>query len=269
MQGEQALDLAPKEVASEKESPSATPLAEFSYRLQWFEISIPFWSVASGIWNFFLHRRISDLIFAAVHFLTFVRTSILKFRLRDCQYYVFPEGLALIQRDQMIAFLWEEIDTTENKANENLFRNFWSFVIKGYSLRFLVTRRDGAQFTFTDLLPKYEKLWEIIQQQTLPILLSRALEYYRAGQPVCFGPLRLDLDGVGHGRKSLAWSDLQEILVTENKVLIREKDRWWPWFMASTSRIPNVHVFRSMTEVIQRDLSHRIKDCLEAGCSGR
>jgi hypothetical protein len=269
MQEERALDLAPKEIASEKKPSGATPLAEFSYRLQWFEVLFPFGSVASGIWNFFVHRHISELIFAVVHFLTFVRTSILKFCLRDCQYYVFPEGLALIQRDKMTAFLWEEIDTIEQKANENLFRNFWSFVIKGYGLRFLVTRRDGAQFTFTDLLPKYEKLWEIIQQQTLPVLLEQALKDYRAGQTVRFGPVRLHLVGVSHGRKSLAWSDLQEIVITDKMVLIREKDRWWPWFKACTTQIPNVHVFRSMTEIIQRELSHRTKDCLEIGCSGR
>jgi hypothetical protein len=254
MQGERQLTLAPPQTPSEKVPRSASPLAEFSYRLQWYDLLSLGLFVAWAILKFFVIANILFLIAGIINGLMAVRTLTRRYYLWDVKIYQFPEGLALIRQDQMTAFLWEEIDTIEHQANVQLLPNLWSFIIKGFSLRFVVQRWDGAQLTFNDFLPKYNKLWEIIQQETLPVLLPRVLKSYRAGKTVSFGPLRLNLGGLSYGKKMLAWRDVEEISIDSYTVSIQEKDRWWPWFKVSTTRIPNVLVFQSMTDLIQQEM---------------
>jgi hypothetical protein len=160
MQGEQQLTLAPPQTPSEKVPRTGSPLTEFSYRFQSYDLLSLGLFVVLAILKFFIFANILFLIAGIINGLMAVRTLVRRYYLRHVKIYQFPEGLALIRRDQMTAFLWEEVDTIEHKANVQLFRNFWSFLIKGFSLRFVVKSRDGAQLTFTDFLPKYNKLWE-------------------------------------------------------------------------------------------------------------
>jgi hypothetical protein len=77
---------------------------------------------------------------------------------------------------------------------------------------------------------------------------------YRAGKTLSFGPLRLTQGGLGYGNKTLAWRDVEEIEIDEYSVLIREKDRWWPWLKVSPTRIPNLLVFQNITDLVRQEM---------------
>jgi hypothetical protein len=156
---------------------------------------------------------------------------------------VFPEGVVRVRRGDTQALFWEEI--TKLWQHKNAFN--WAYAWNG-ALVFTVQRADGAELFFDDSLPELRELGEILQRETLPYLLPKALDAFDAGQTLDFGEVRISHKGLGQTKDSLSWREIKSILLTESEITVFKKNKWGHWFHTTVSEIPNFHVFRALVE---------------------
>jgi hypothetical protein len=151
---------------------------------------------------------------------------------------VYPEGVVQLRKDQMRAAFWDEIDTISFKSSSRGLHSMWT----GESITLHCS--NGQEITFDDSLPRMQELVEMVQRETLPSLLARAVEGYQSGRTLDFGKLCVNQGGVSQEKQSLAWADIQEIKFHKSGVAIYKKGKWTGWGEATVSETANFHVLR-------------------------
>jgi hypothetical protein len=156
---------------------------------------------------------------------------------------VYQEGLVRLQRDKANAFFWDEVETVIQKKNKEA----WSKAAAG-SLVVTVRRCNGEEYHFDDTLPDLKRLADLIRRETLRHLLPRALDAYHAGNVLAFGKLRLGPSGLARDKDTLAWDQVKEIKIDDDKVTIQKKGNWLAWCTVPLSEVHNAHVFAALVE---------------------
>jgi hypothetical protein len=161
---------------------------------------------------------------------------------------VFPEGLVRAHRGKVQAVFWEEIQTINQQVNVGAVSKIMSS-----SLVFVVQRASGEELHFDGYLPDLKKLGAILQRETLRHLLPRALAVYQRGEPVAFGKLQVSRAGISNGKDTLPWSEVKEVKVEESSVSVSKEGKWWTWYTAVITEVPNAHVFQALAQLIQSE----------------
>jgi hypothetical protein len=165
------------------------------------------------------------------------------FRSRGLQVLVFPEGLLRLHRDAANAFLWEEIDFVRQRKIDGV----WARLTKG-ALVVEVRRTDGTVVQFDDSLAHLKKLRNLLHQESLPVLLPRALNSLEGGGTLRFGELRVSREGLRKGAAALPWSGVGEVRTDDGTLRILQKGKRWSWFSAPTADLPNLHVLQVLLD---------------------
>src|SRR5262245_36699700 len=149
---------------------------------------------------------------------------------------VYPHGF-LYARGRHIDFCpWERVQA------------FWCYQYAPpetmHRHKYWVTRDDGVVFAFKgSRLNDVRDLAGRIMENVHDRLLAPALEAYNAGQPVSFGPITIDPEGLEYRGQYLRWEQMTGIRAdAESDFVIEKLGKTYAWCELSTSRIPNFPV---------------------------
>jgi hypothetical protein len=160
---------------------------------------------------------------------------------------VFKEGLARLSGEELEVLRWDEVETVRQKVIID-FRKAALFGERHLILR----RKDGGLVEFDDVMvPRLFRLTVLVQQLSLPQLLTAALEAYGRGETLPFGKLSASREGIRRGRKLLPWGDVRECKAARGRLTITRNGRWLPWFRGSVAKVDNVLVLIGLVQVVK------------------
>jgi len=156
---------------------------------------------------------------------------------RNLRVYVFTNGLVRAKGGQADVVRWDHVEAVW----QNIFR-----VYATTNHTYTVRRGDGATFKFNSILRNIAHLGQTVQQEVTRVLLPGAVAAYNAGTVVPFGTLNVSVQGITHGRETLAWNQVQGVEVKQGKVSVKKAGKSWAWVRLRVSTIPNFFVFMGL-----------------------
>jgi tRNA A-37 threonylcarbamoyl transferase component Bud32 len=95
-----------------------------------------------------------------------------------------------------------------------------------------------------------EQLGRLLDDGVTRVQLPLALDRFRAGQPVVFGPLAVGQNGVASGPQLLPWTEIHGVQARNDAVFFMRAGIWWPWARLLASQIPNYPVFEALVRTV-------------------
>ena len=188
------------------------------------------------------------------------------YRNRALHVLIYPTGLLRLRRGEVDSFPWADIrdlrlkvqraaaaiarDEFGNPVTCALPADVPSFKLWDGGLT--VTRTDGVSANFGPALSEYPRLAEEVQRRTFAVLWPAVWDSFRGGQAVAFDDLELSPAGLRFAQKFLAWKDVKELTIAQNKLSIKQHGRWLPWYLKDAGSVPNPHVLVALVEEARR-----------------
>ena len=189
------------------------------------------------------------------------------YRNRGLHVLIYPTGLLRLRRGEIDSFPWNDItdirlkvqraaaamvqrDDAGNPVSCALPADVPSFKLWDGGLT--VARADGVSAQFGPALSDYPQLADEVQRRTFAALWPVVWEQFRTGHAVAFDDLELSPAGLRFALKFLAWKDVKELVVAQNKLSIKQHKKWLPWYLKDAGAVPNPHVLFALIEEARR-----------------
>ena len=180
---------------------------------------------------------------------------------------IYPTGLLRLRRGEIDSFPWAEVrdirlkvqravsaaiqrDEFGNPVGSSLPADVPSFQLWNGGLT--VAREDGVSAHFGPALSEYPRLAEEVQRRTFAAMWPGVWERFRTGHAVVFDDLELTPAGLRFALKFLAWTDVKDLAIAQNKLSIKQNGKWLPWYLKDASAVPNPHLLFALVEEARR-----------------
>ncbi|WP_051467318.1 DUF6585 family protein [Actinomadura oligospora] len=141
---------------------------------------------------------------------------------------------------------------TVRYADTDVLQNIVRYTRYGQTTRityaYTLTDTSGEKVTLSGGFAQPEQWGPAIQQAVTDAQLPKAVMRLRAGERLDFGPLWLTPSEVGSGAKSVSWSEVDEVKVSNGIVSLRVTGKWLSLSTTSVSSIPNFFVFLAVAD---------------------
>lgn len=95
-----------------------------------------------------------------------------------------------------------------------------------------------------------EQLGRLFQDGVTRARLPEAIDRFNAGQTITFGPVTVNLAGISAGKKSLPWSEIEDVQTKQGWVSVKKEGKWLTWKSVPVRAIPNYFVFDALVRAI-------------------
>jgi hypothetical protein len=157
---------------------------------------------------------------------------------------VFTDGLLYCKGQRVEMLRWDEIKS----VLQCIVKQFVNGVYTGTLYRYTLEHEDGSRLVLTTRIQHIETLGAAIQQEITRRKLPAAVQGYDLGQPVKFGKLVVENEGMRYNDAFLPWEDIDEVKVDKGVVMVRKKGKWLNWKNVSVALIPNFFVFLALVD---------------------
>lgn len=147
------------------------------------------------------------------------------------------EGGILFRGDRVVTFFWDEITRIWRQKSEE----HWSKAWQG-SLMLIIEKADGETIWLDDSLPGLRNLATLVEEMTLPHLLSTSISSLEEGGPVEFGELIVHPLGLRVKNETLTWEEFNELNCDDGTLTIFRKGKRAKWHTFKVAEIPNYHL---------------------------
>lgn len=166
--------------------------------------------------------------------------------------YQFTNGIVRAKGQQVATIRWDQIDAIwirliRQRYYIGLAGVFASALASSRRTQSMTVRRvDGASFKFTNMLKGHVQLMQNIEQAVMQAHMPRAIAAYQSGQVIPFGPLTVSRQGMGNGRETIGWHEVQNVDVKRGYLQVKRTGKTFNWASVDVSKIPNLLVFMSL-----------------------
>jgi hypothetical protein len=160
----------------------------------------------------------------------------------DLRMAIFEEGVAVSEKQALKMMRWEEVD----RAFQILTRRGNTDIIQhGYRLE----NGKGHTIWWNDDVSHAAQAWEAVRREVYSRLLQRMTPEFNRGDTVSFGEFSVNHEGVTQGKKSLAWSTLREVQITNGLLTVKgETNGKKEELRAMWATIPNAELLLKFIE---------------------
>jgi hypothetical protein len=163
--------------------------------------------------------------------------------------YVFSEGLVRSKGSQIDVMRWEHIEAIWEKVIKYRYRG----IIPLYTTyNYTVRRNDGTEFKFPGSLKSNKLLGEALQQEVTRRQLPKAIATYNSGNPVNFGLLSVNTQGISKGGVLVPWNQVGQINIRRGWLSVQKQGSFLASCRTKASSIPNLQVFLQLVEYGRR-----------------
>jgi hypothetical protein len=220
------------------------PIREFvvSGRVLLLRLALAFVLVLAGGGLFALlilakGHHVHILIWGPLLALMGVTQAIRAYRNWGLRVLLYPEGGIRFQHDRVVTFFWEELARVWRKTSDE----HWSSAWQG-SLTLTLEKTTGETIQFDDALPGLRDLAVLVEEKSLPHLLSDSISKLESGEMVDFGELTVHPQGLKTEKGKLTWEEVKEIKCDKSALAIYKNGKKSHWCNLKVAVIPNYHV---------------------------
>lgn len=167
---------------------------------------------------------------------------------------VFDKGLMESHRGKNTAVRWEDVNelwlaVVEHKA--------YGVVTTGVTHRYVIVTKDGRRYKYDDGLQNVAQLGDTLVQKIPPLIVTRSLKAFDAGETVSFGKLSLSRSSLAYKKQVIPWSDVANIELDHGVIRVRR----FSTYVVSipVSEIPNAIVVLMLWQNISQTLAPQRK----------
>ena len=161
--------------------------------------------------------------------------------------FCFEDGLARVQGESVAVLRWEDVAIVQRASLTTSERGKMQPARK-----LILTGRDGAALELDDSLSDLRTLRELVEQHTLAYLFPPILDAYERGEAVSFGKLSVSREGVHSGRKTLPWSECEDVEAAQGHLTIKAQGAWLSFCKVPLHELANVHILLALAEYIRK-----------------
>lgn len=170
--------------------------------------------------------------------------------------YQFTNGLVHAKGQQIATIRWDQIDAIWIAVSQQRYFSLAGALVSALAsarnTRSLTVRRvDGASFKFTNTLRNSHMLMQNIEQAVMQSHMPRAVVAYQSGQVIPFGPLTVGRQGMGNGRETIPWQEVQNVDMKRGYLQVKRAGKTFNWANVNVSKIPNLLVFISLVNGVR------------------
>jgi hypothetical protein len=167
--------------------------------------------------------------------------------------YVFQRGCVFSQSDAVLgAFQWSDVTMFIQSRVQHVVQNVPRYI--RYQYLFVCAdgnqyRTDGRSYNFTADQCGLEEFGPVVNPLVTAVQLPAMRAALARGEPVTFGPLAIEPEGIRKDRKKLLpWSEFEQLTITggagiisaAGDVMVRRRGKRLAWFKWPMSKMPNV-----------------------------
>jgi hypothetical protein len=209
------------------------------------------------------------LLLAAMFVGPGVGLYLITFAVRGLKLWVlaYPTGLFVWHRGRVVSFPWDEIAVLQiaglpDKAVLNRPRGpdgmpeaVWYDLGRSgrrlFGTTLTLTRSDMEQVTLPSTLDDFPDLGARVQRESYKRLFPKLWGEFRDGNPVPFGPLQCDQEGIAVGKKELTWAKVDALERVADKLEIKQKGKKKAWAKCELNEIVNLHILMGLSAVMR------------------
>src|SRR5258708_3424099 len=176
-------------------------------------------------------------------------------RKRGLRIYLCTNGLMRLQDGRAETIRWDQITevcTTFTVHSSTTTSSFGTATIQTYDLdRYVLRQAGGQEMALEDSFGGLEELGKAVEQHVTACLLPVALATYHAGSPIDFGWISVSQKGisVGGSHKTLAWSALGSVQVSDGELRLESEDD--DETINTADGVPNICVFEALVKIVK------------------
>jgi hypothetical protein len=170
-----------------------------------------------------------------------------KLLLWHLQVMVFAEGLLWVESNRVTMVPWDRLTKVWREIGRRYIGNVPS---KNATYKYTIERRDGLRLVLDGVLDRIQALGATIEDEVTKRLLPQALQSYKAGERVSFGPFTVRDVGLMHRNQMLEWDHIARVECSRGSMRIIEKDSSLAWATEAAADIPNFFVLDALLQEI-------------------
>lgn len=167
-------------------------------------------------------------------------------RYRSWRIYGCADGFVLLKGTDAIPCRWDQIAFVWQRV----VRYYRNGVYAGTSFKYTVQRADGVQIIVTQIFRNGNELGNRIQREATSRLAPQAFAAVQRGQTLPFGRFSLSRQGLTTPRGMFPWREVREVSAQSGLVMIRRGDQRKGTSFGKVDKIPNLHVFLRVAEML-------------------
>jgi hypothetical protein len=196
----------------------------------------------------FFQRAIgTPLIIAAIMFVIGAALAYSAFNNWNKAAVLYEKGLAYQDNKGMQMLRWEEIVY----FFFSITKHYRNGVYVGTTYIYTLQKADNSRVLLNNALAKVQDLGNAIEKAVFPIQYQRIVEQLKLGQPVSLGPVLLNKDGIGIGKKSFVWPEVEQVGIQNGYINVKKKNGgWFSGASIPVSSIPNLQAMLAVVDQI-------------------
>ena len=164
---------------------------------------------------------------------------------------VYRDGLVYVHSGKTDMVRWDDIDSVK-MAVVNVTRS-GSRHVYDTVYHYTINPRVGTEIRFSfnkNSIPNIDQLSNTIQHEVTRRQLPKAAETFNNGGTLQFGKLTVDRRGIGNGKETISWTEVEDLKMQNGAITIRKKDKWLNWSNVTVGQTPNIFVFMALVNDI-------------------
>jgi hypothetical protein len=157
--------------------------------------------------------------------------------------YTFTEGLIRAKGKALDVIRYDQV------AQVFFISRKGSYGTVSYTLT--LVRSDGARFKISNTIQYINTLGSTVQSEVVRRHMPQALQAFKAGNTLSFGPLTVNTQGIGNGRGILPWNMVQPIILQRGFLIVKQIGQNSNFARVKVTEVPNLPVFLGIVKYAQ------------------
>jgi len=170
------------------------------------------------------------------------------FKGRGARASIYQGGFTYQRAGNTVTSRWDEVAS----IRQSVVRTSINLIPVWTTHKYFVTLANGQAVVFDDALGNIDKLGATLQNQITKALLPRAIEAYRGGAMVPFGPVSVSQSGISVNGKTQPWNESGGVTLFSGRANFLRQGKRGAFARVPIAKVPNMFVLTGLIDFVRR-----------------